>query len=360
MLKALDLWLPAYLRQRRRTRPPGDPVDLLLCICDHFEPFHHALKREAMIRVERWRAGFPQLASVFQDADGFAPKHTFFYPIEQYDSDLIESLAGLCRTTGCETEIHLHHQDDTAANLRATLENGKKDLTRHGLLSKDAQGRLRYGFIHGNWALNNSHPHGRHCGVSNELEVLVETGCYADFTMPSAPSRTQTRTINSLYRASATPAPKSHDTGIAVEVGCKPSAGLLLVQGPLGLNWRRRKFGVLPRIENGDLTPANPPTMDRLRLWLELGIHVLGRPEWVFVKLHSHGALPDNAGMLLGEPMRRFHEQLQEFHGLRVHYVTAREMVNILHAAEEGLVGNPNDYRDYRYRSLTEQKGNIL
>jgi hypothetical protein len=53
--------------------------------------------------------------------------------------------------------------------------------------------------------------------------------------------------------------------------------------------------------------------------------------------------------MLLGEPMRRFHELLvhQDF---QLHYVTAREMVNIIHAAEDGKTGSPGAWRDYRYR----------
>jgi hypothetical protein len=32
----------------------------------------------------------------------------------------------------------------------------------------------------------------------------------------------------------------------------------------------------------------------------------------------------------------------------RLHYVTAREMVNIIHAAEDGKTGNPGQYRNYR------------
>ena len=72
---------------------------------------------------------------------------------------------------------------------------------RHGLLSRDRYtGEVGYGFIHGNWALDNSRPDGRMCGVDNELDVLRETGCYADFTLPSAPSPTQTRKINSNSR----------------------------------------------------------------------------------------------------------------------------------------------------------------
>jgi hypothetical protein len=335
---------------------------LVLCICDHFEPFHGVGKSEAIERVRHWRHEFAQLSSKFRDSSGSSPKQTFFYPIEQYDREVIDELAGLCRETGCETEIHLHHDRDTAENLRRTLLEGKERLAGHGLLSADPAGAIRYGFIHGNWALDNSHPEGRGCGVSNELSILRETGCFADFTLPSAPNRTQTRTINRIYYAKCTPEPKSHDTGERVRAEREPRVEspdeLLIVQGPLTLNWSRRKFGVLPRLENSDLTLANPPTADRLKLWQQCRISVQGRPNWLFVKLHTHGAKPENAQMLLGEPMRAFHRLLARQAAadptFSYHYVSAREMVNIVHAAEARHSGSPANFRNFRYRRLDE------
>jgi len=124
-----------------------------------------------------------------------------------------------------------------------------------------------------------------------------------------------------------------------------------LVQGPLGLNFARRKWGVLPRIENGEICGVNPPTPDRVRLWAQTGIHVAGRPEWVFVKLHTHGCVPANADVLLGEAMAAMHAHLQQHFNdgntWQLHYVTAREMVNIILAAEAGQSGSPGQYRDY-------------
>lgn len=358
MLKALDIWLPAWLRRHRFHEHILGVRHVMLAVCDHFEPFHDADKKEALARVAAWRRDFAQLASEFRDADGQPPKHTFFYPIEQYDADVVGALADLCRATGSETEVHLHHENDSAENLRRTLAQGVERLAGHGQLARDKSGALRYGFVHGNWALDNSHPEGRHCGVRNELRVLRETGCYADFTLPSAPNPTQTRIINSLYYARGTDQPKSHDHGRRVAAGRdrKPAEDgeLLLVQGPLGLNWQRRKYGVLPRIENSDLTAVNPPTPERLQLWLDCRIAVVGRPNWLFVKLHTHGALPANSQMLLGEPMRAFHRALGKIaaadQSIRFHYVTAREMVNILHAAEDGHSGEPGVFRDHCYR----------
>lgn len=360
MIKALDLWLPAWLNRSRSARQSSGIRHVMLAVCDHFEPFHRAGKGEALMRVATWKRGFTELTREFSDADGTPPRHTFFYPIEQYDSDVIGLLAELCHATGSEAEVHLHHENDTAENLRFTLMEGKERLASHGLLSRDSTGALRYGFIHGNWALDHSHPQGRHCGVSNELSVLCETGCYADFTLPSAPNRTQTRTINSLYYAKGTERPKSHDSGRRVRAAREQSPAaddeLLMVQGPLGLNWTRRKWGLLPRIENSDLTGANPPTFDRLQLWLDCHISVENQADWLFIKLHTHGAKPENSRMLLGERMREFHRMLrsrmESDPTIRFHYVTARELVNIVHAAEDGHTGDPHAFRDYRYQPL--------
>jgi hypothetical protein len=337
----------------------------MLCVCDHFEPFHDAAKPEALERVTLWRRDFPKLVEGFRDYDGVAPRHTFFYPVEQHDEDVVGRLADLCHETGNEAEIHLHHDGDTADHLHETLLAAKATLAKVGLLSRDEEGAIRYGFIHGNWALGNSHPEGRHCGVSNELAVLRQTGCFADFTLPSAPSRMQTRTINSLYYAKSSDQPKSHDSGKRVfatrEPPKRPDSELLMVQGPLALNWRRRKWGFLPRIENSDLTGVNPPTKERLRIWLECHIAVEGRPNWLFIKLHTHGAKPENSRMLLGAPMRNFHASLQKIAAsdptFRFHYVSARELVNILHAAEAGHSGDPGEFRNFRYRRIGVDSG---
>ena len=355
MLKALNLWLPSYLRRRRERWDASPETHLMICVCDHFEPFHGATHEEAIGRVRLWEREYPSLARGLQDSTGQPPRHTFFHPIEQPGDEVLFGLANLCRSTHCETEIHLHHNEDTAENLAATLENGKRELAGHGLLSIDPGGAIRFGFIHGNWALDNSHPAGAHCGVRNELRVLEKAGCYADFTMPSAPDPTQTATVNSIYYATPSDRPKSHNRGRPARAGIVDPGGLLLVQGPLGLEWRRRKWGLLPRIENADLTARNPPTVTRLRRWLKINIHVEGRPGWIFAKLHTHGAIPPNIDMLLGTQLREFYGGLPRFaaahRGFHFHYVTARELVNIVHAAEAGKTGNPGDYRDFLYTS---------
>lgn len=359
MIRALDRWLPSYLlRPRRRPQgTPDQPVHVFIAVCDHFEPFHDTDKAGAVKALADWQEQWHSLVTAHQDSSGRGPRHTFFYPVEQYDEEIIARLASLCRSTGSEVEIHLHHANDTSATLAAQLQQGIRDLTSHGLLSRAPDGRPRYGFIHGNWALDNSHPDGKHCGVDDELAVLKATGCYADFTLPSAPDPAQVRIINSVYYAQEDGQACSHGTGMPVRTGVTATLAespehLLMVQGPLGLNWRRRKLGLIPRIENADLTGANPPTLERFQLWTDLCPFVQDGPPWIFIKLHTHGGIPRNYRTLLGKPAHTFHQELSRYAAenpdVRYHYVTARELANLIHAAEAGATTLSPDALDHR------------
>jgi hypothetical protein len=280
----------------------------------------------------------------FRDADGRPPCHSFFFPQDQYRPEYIDALANLCRQGYGDVDIHLHHDNDTPEALEEKL-TVFRDLLfhQHGVLRRDpVSGAIAYGFIHGNWALCNSRRDRRWCGVDHEIPILLRTGCYADFTMPSAPSDTQTRTVNSIYYAVDVPGRcKSHDVGTRAEVGQTPPAdSLLMIQGPLLFDSSRRKFGMLPRVENGDLLGNHPPSLRRLQLWLTAGVMVKHRPNWRFVKLHTHGCKDGNIDMLLGERMQLFHHELAELHSLqpnfRYHYVSAWEMAQLVHCAERG------------------------
>ena len=199
------------------------PQYVFLCIADHYEPmWNGALRSVQRARVERWLCDYPRTMECFEDSRGQHPQHTFFYPAEmcepysEHTTEHVGRLAELCHAGWGDMEIHLHHKNDTADNLTNTLEEFKVLLhDRNGLLGKNKQGQITYGFVHGDWALDNAHPDGRHCGVNNELTILRDTGCYADFTLPSAPNPAQTRTVNSIYYAALDnpQRPKSHDVG---------------------------------------------------------------------------------------------------------------------------------------------------
>jgi hypothetical protein len=353
------LWLPAYLRgrgerQARATaRATADGVDVMFAFVDHFEPVvkpgqDPARKAGAM---DAWVRAFPELAGRHRDSDGRPPRHTWTYPFETYRPDYLERLIELCRRDLGEVEVHIHHDADTSDSFRAKMREGLSRFAEHGLNTAAGLDGHRFAFVHGNWSLDNSRPDGRWCGVNDELIVLRDLGCFADFTLPSAPSATQTEKINAIYYATDDPArPKSHNTGVDVEVGRAPSGDLMIVQGPLLLSWADRKLGVLPRIDNAAVTGANPATPARIDAWVELGIGVRGRPEWVFVKVHAHGANAADRNALLGDRADAMFEHLEQTWAAgnrRLHYVTAREMYNIIKAAEAGKTGNPDDHRDF-------------
>ncbi|MET0330855.1 MAG: hypothetical protein ABW154_05425 [Dyella sp.] len=354
----MQIWLWPYLRRRRPPAVAG-PIHVMFCFVDHFEPAWGKVELAVQrARVDRWCRDYRTLASTHRDADGRPPQHTFFYPEEEYLEEHLTKLAELCADGFGEIEIHLHHDNDTPENFRATIDRFNRLLhERHGALPRDPQtGQLRFAFIHGNWSLDNSRADGRWCGINNELILLRELGCYADFTLPSAPSDTQTRISNAIYYASDDPLrPKSHNDGELVRVGGTPSGDLMIVQGPLGLNWRDRRFGIIPRIENSDVRKAAPPTPARVDAWVRSGIHVQGRPEWVFIKVHTHGTQERDMDTLLGAPAHAMHTHLETAYndGQRyvLHYVSAREMYNIIKAAEAGKQGNPNTWRDFELPS---------
>lgn len=359
--KNLHLWLPALIRWVLSSRDTTQkPVHIIFTLVDHFEPYWKKATNDiALKRVKAWVDKLPRILSKFKDAHNYTPKHIFFYPEEQYNFQFLNMLSDICRTGFGNVEIHLHHDSDTAESLRYKLLRFKTLLyEKHGLLHMHPKTReIAYGFIHGDWALCNSRKDGRFCGVNNELSVLKETGCYADFTLPSAPSETQTRKINSIYYARDNLGiPKSHDTGIDVMVGRKPSANdLLIIQGPLTLNWKCKKLGLFPRIENGELSWNNPARPERVDLWVRQHIHIKGRPEWIFIKVHTHGAQEKNLEALLNGGLERLYSYLEEKYndGINyiLHYVSTWEMYNIIKAAEAGKTGNPSDYRDYINKS---------
>lgn len=350
MLRArqMQYWIRSYAIPKEPTPElhPDDAVDVFIAICDHWEPECYGASHElAVHRVSRWREEYPKLFEQFRDVNDRPPQYTFFFPQDEYRPEYLDGIKPLIDAGFGDVDVHLHHEGDTATQLRDKLEEFRETLFhRHGMLRKDPEtGEIVYGFIHGNWALCNSRPDGYCCGVDQELTVLLETGCYADFTMPSAPSNTQTSTINSIYYAQDIPGQrKSHDKGIRARVGQAPvDDHLLMIQGPLTLDWTNRKFGLIPRIENGDLHGGRPGTAHRMKQWINCGVTVAGQPNWRFVKLHSHGCKDDNIDTLLGPPMQQFYRELEQLQrdepNLRFHFVTAWEMAQLVHQAEQGF-----------------------
>ena len=262
-----------------RRRAPAGETHLILAIADHFEPNSGGVSaRDAQRRVDEWVDIYPRVLGGFRDADGRPPRHTFFYPIEAYAPDHLDALAeplpaaasarsrSICTTTATPGE-NAPRGPSPRPSASSPIATGCSRRRR------DDRGLVAYGFVHGNWALNNARPDGRWCGVNDEIRVLVETGCYADFTYPSAPGPTQPPTVNRLYYATSDPRhPRGHDRGVGVGEGQAPAGSLMLIPGPLTCSNGRRsrcKWGVdSPPRKTAASRASQPATVERLDLWL--------------------------------------------------------------------------------------------
>ena len=345
------------------------PVHLIFALADHFEPSivpeggqKRAPRPEQERRLEWWVREYPKVVDGWRDHDGRPLVHTYFYPAEQYDEGLLDLLATHCHAGWGEVEIHLHHgipHPDTAENTRQLLTEFRDHLAlRHRCLAVEEGSTVpRYAFVHGNFALANS-AGGRDCGVDSEMQILAETGCYADLTLPTSywhPA--QTEKINSVYECGlplnqAAP----HRKGRDLVVGRAPKTFPLIVQGPLVTDLRRTLRFARPAFDNGALTGSKPATMNRFSLWKQAQVRVLGRPDWLFIKLHCHSMDLTQQDAVLGDSFRKFLAALVGGAATRketLHFVSAREMTNILLAACDGRDGNPGDYRDYRFKRFS-------
>jgi hypothetical protein len=349
---------------------PKHNIHIMLAFVDHFEPGNRNanpdLQRE---RVHSWVKRYPELASKHQDSDGIPPQHTFFFPPHYHIHDHLKKIVGLCSRGFGEVEMHLHHDrmepwPDDAVSLKKKILDCIESFSRYGVFCLP-NNRKAYGFIHGDWALCNSLKSGDHCGVNNEIPILKETGCYADFTFPIC-NEAQPKLANTIFYAQDNSTnPKGYNQRpLAVKVGRNPADGFMLIQGIIGLRWKSRTHSVLPSIEQSNIGANDFPFERRIDYWIKKGVHVDGKPNWIFIKIHTHGAREENKNILLGKGCDKMYEYLEskyndgKTHSL--HYVSAREMYNIIKAAEAGKDGNPNLYRNYLippYVYLPQKKG---
>jgi hypothetical protein len=347
--KNLHQWLPDYARHivRRARASRGDVTHILFALCDHYEPlWGHAGDDVGKSRVDAWADTYARLADEFRDANGRPPRHSFFFPGEEYRPYFLDRLGELAKRGYGEVEVHLHHDGDTAETVAPKLNAALADFAKHGHISRDKRGNYQWAFIHGNWSLANGRPDGKWCGVDDELLVLHKLGCYADLTFPSAPDPCQPDKVNQIYWPTGDLSQRrSYAHGERARVGAHYDDRLLMITGPLAL--ARKGLGM--RLENGAVTGDDPPTPARVATWIDQGIHVEGRPEWVFVKVHTHGAIEKTAASLLGDGGRAMHDALHAHTGdhAKVHYVTARELFNVARAAMDGKLGDPSQYFDY-------------
>ena len=334
------IWFPSYLSSLLQD---GENVSdekrhVIFIMVDHYEP--GGGEQGAKIN-EAWLIRFQTIAEKHLDSFGNRFRYTWFYPYDERNGKVLMSLSKMVFKGYGEVELHWHHPPATSATFPVMLEEAIQWFQEYGaLISCGSNPGTHFGFIHGNWALDNSQPK---CGVNTELDILFNHGCYADFTFSTIGTPSQPQKINTIYYASDTPAPKSYDEGIDAEVGKPINDRLMIFQGPVGFNFKKME------IEYGAVESYAIPNEIRINRWIDTNIHIKGRPEWVFVKVYSHGIPSSNA--ILEHHLDLMLNSLEEIcreRKISLHYMTAREAYNVLKAAEDGKDGNPENYRDYR------------
>ena len=365
-------WLVRYPFERISNRLQQNAFEkkhIIFTIADHFEPSwsnHGLLDLDNQLRrLDEYYEMARQTGEAVTDADGTKFRHTNFYPAEQYDRRILDKMAAMQAEGLGETEIHLHHgvdAPDTAENLQKVLLEFRDCLAQeHKLLSRfDGEGDPKYAFVHGNLALANSCG-GRFCGVDGEMQILADTGCYADLTLASAPDESQVSMINKIYECGFPLVEKvPHRRGKSLEVGRGSTQLPMILTGPLVFNWTRRIKGLpVPRLEDGALVNNQPMDLARFRRWKNANITVKGRTDWLFVKLYCHGFFTHDQSASIGEDARKFFSEIiengEKTGDYKVHFASAREAANMVFAAVDGQKGTPGDFRDYRLQTILQK-----
>jgi hypothetical protein len=347
----------------------GSKKHIIFTIANHFEPSWSENGNLNVDDQNRRLDEYIKLArktgEAVRDINGTKFRHTNFYPIEQYHHSLLEKLSQMQAEGLGDIEIHLHHgveKPDTSENLRKTLVEYRDIFAEeHKLLSRfDGDKMPRWAFVHGNLALANS-CNGKYCGVDDEMQILAETGCYADFTYPTAPDETQVPIINKIYECSLPlDQPVPHRIGKSVRVGESISNFPIIFQGPLVFNWRRKIKGIhVPKIDDGALVYNQRRDMERFNRWKNANVTVEGKEDWIFVKLYCHGFFTHDQSACIGEDAQRFFSEIIENSErtgeFDIYFATAREAFNMVLAATDGKKGSPNEYRNYSLKSIMDE-----
>jgi len=344
---------------------------VMFAFVDHFEPFSTSIPETRI-----WVDDYIDMACQHVDADGRHPIHSYFVLWAGYEvgwgsgyniHSILNTLNEATYQGYGETEYHLHHgvkdertrSEETATNEFLTWTNKAINVfSSHGaMITAEPTPQTAFGFIHGMWALDNSRldtwtdpndPRREYCGVNQELRLLGELNCYADFTFRS-PLPMSTTIVDCICYARDDEFPASYqDPNNIFLVGVnQPMQGdLMIIQSPNA----RCNIGV-HRNDYNDLA-----TLARMDEWIGHNVHVVGQNNWVFVKVYTHGCMEDLTyqpawDAFFGPPMDKFYTDIEAKYNdginWKLHYVSSREMYNIVKAAEAGMTGDPGLYRDF-------------
>lgn len=153
--------------------------------CDHFEPFQKDSEgniislshiEEFLKKLTQYPWGSP---SLFFSSQAYYLAQNKFWSGSRKKED--EEIQELLKSANIDFQVHIHHEGWLNEVPSSPEINAQRlDEMLKLIIPKD---KTEWCFIHGCWALQASDA--TICNISNEVKVLLDNGCIADFTFPA-------------------------------------------------------------------------------------------------------------------------------------------------------------------------------
>jgi hypothetical protein len=280
-------------------------------------------------------------------SDNFSsiPKLTLACPVLDWADSSVNEIAHICAQGLGEVELLFRAREFDQGSISSCLVTASEKLLLNARHSPGAR-TSRFCILWDASIFGDS----RLTSPSAALvELLRDIGCLVDLSHPDNGCTFQPKPLNSIYTvAHYPPVPRPYNCPSYVAANELPSGYLYVVDGPLDVVWNPRNGELLPRVVTGRIEAGDCPTHNDVSSWCDAGIHVTGRPGWIFVKLILEtGANSQDVIESLDCVFSACGSLFGNGSDSGVIFATAREMYNIVRAAEAGKNGSAAEYRDY-------------
>ncbi len=314
---------------------PRDIVVALMFVC---EPSVDSAGMRDILKV------FANLATEHIDGDGRKFQLTFACPGRNPDSTALHVLTEYCRRGLGEVEYLIPRDYSSEASMREKLEQGLRRFNSHGWM-KTVNSEIRFAVVR-----ERSDSERGEADLRRQVSVLSDLGCYADMGFPGVRSSRPPSRVNTMFMVSSADS-EPYNESDELRAGRLGKGGLLVIEGPFLIDWTDWRLTLRPYVEDGHLNPEALPDPGRVDSWIRANVHVIGQPNWIFVKLTIDGLSDAASAQSLQHSLDQSLMYLEEVYNddelYRLHYVTAREMYNMAMAAQAFKSGNAGLFRDY-------------